>query len=43
MQPRISVIAAVDTEGDMYACLTQVNTDTPIMKAYLTQLAAVLD
>ena len=36
MLPRISVIAAVDTEGDVYVSLTQVNTDTPIMKMYLT-------
>ena len=43
VNPRISVIASVDTEGDMYVCLTQVNTDIPIMKVYLTQLAAALD
>ena len=27
----------------MYACLTQVNTDTSIMKMYLTRLAEALD
>ena len=34
--PRLSVIAAVDTEGSVYVSLTQVNTDTPIMKIYLS-------
>jgi len=37
------VIAAVDTEGDVYVSLTQVNTDTPIMKMYLTRLSMELD
>ena len=41
--PRISVIAAVDTEGSVYVSLTQVNTETSIMKIYLTELAAELD
>ena len=31
VNPRISVIAAVDTEGDVYMSLTQVNTDVPVM------------
>ena len=43
MLSRISVIAAVDTEGDVYVSLTQVNTDTPIMKMYLTKLSMELD
>ena len=43
VNPRISVIAAIDTEGDMYLSLTQVNTDTPIMKMYLSYLAEALD
>ena len=43
MLPRISVIAAMDTEGDVYACLTQVNTESSMMKMYLTQLAGQLD
>ena len=43
VNPRISVIAAIDTEGDMYMSLTQVNTNTEIMKMYLTYLAEQLD
>ena len=33
----------MDTEGDVYISLTQVNTDTQIMKMYLTELAHQLD
>ena len=43
VNPRISVIAAVDTEGDVYMSLTQVNTDVPVMKLYLSRLAMQLD
>ena len=34
--PRISVIAGVDTEGDIYVALTQVNTNTEVMRLFLT-------
>ena len=37
------MIAAVDTEGDAYVSLTQVNTDTNVMRLYLTQLAIELE
>ena len=37
------MIAAVDTEGFIYASLTQVITNTPIMKMYMTRLAETLD
>ena len=43
MQPRISVIAAVDTEGDLYLTMTQVNTNTDMMKVYLSKLSIRLD
>ena len=33
----------MDTEGDIYVSLTQVNTDTPVMKMYLTHLCMQLD
>ena len=33
----------MDTEGDVYVSLTQVNTDTPIMKMYLSRLSMELD
>ena len=38
MNPRIALIGAIDTEGDIYLALTQVNTDTEIMKLYLSKL-----
>ena len=39
VQPRISLIAALDTEGDVYLSLTQVNTDTSVMRLYFSKLA----
>ena len=39
IQPRISIIGAVDTEGDVYLSLTQVNTNSEIMKLFLSKLA----
>ena len=41
--PRISLIAAIDNLGNMYACMTQVNTDGKIMCMYLRELTKVLD
>ena len=38
VKPRISLIGAIDTEGDVYLALTQVNTDTDIMKLFLSKL-----
>ena len=43
VSPRISLIAAVDTEGDVYLSMTQVNTDVNVMKLYLSKLAMQLD
>ena len=43
VQPRISMIAAVDSEGDAYVSYTQVNTDVNVMRLYLTQLALELE
>ena len=40
---RIAVIAAMDTEGDVYVALNQVNTDIPVMKLYISKLAIQLD
>ena len=37
------MIAAMDTEGDVYVSLTQVNTESTMMKMYLTQLSYQLD
>ena len=41
--PRISMIMALDTDGIVYACLTQVNTDSKIMSLYLQELVKMLD
>ena len=43
MRPRISMILAFDSEGEVYYALTQVSTDTAIMKMFLSQLASRLD
>lgn len=39
VNPRIPMIAGVDTDGNIYLSLTQVNTDTEIMKMFLSKLA----
>jgi hypothetical protein len=43
VSPRISMILALDSEGTVYGCLTQVNTDSKIMGLYLKELVKVLD
>ncbi len=43
IQPRISMIAGMDTSGDAYACYTTVNTNTSVMKLYLSKLAEQLE
>jgi len=43
VQPSNSLIAAIDTEGDVYLSLTQVYTDTACMKLYLDWLFKQLD
>ena len=41
--PRISLIVAIDNFGEVYACITQVNTDSKIMGLYLKELVKHLD
>jgi hypothetical protein len=41
--PRISLILAFDSAGDVFVALTQVNTDASIMHLYLHHLAQTLD
>jgi len=41
--PRISLILALDTNGKMWAALTQVNTDTNVMTLFLQYLKRQLD
>ena len=43
VNPRVSLIAALDTEGDVYLSVTQVNTDSDVMRLYLSRLAMQLD
>ena len=40
---RISLIAAIDTDGKVYYSLTQSNTDQNVMLVFLTHLVNVLD
>ena len=40
---RISLIAAIDNFGEVYACFTQVNTDSKIMGLYFRELVKLLD
>ena len=39
---RVNLIAALDTNGNVYASLTQVNTDSDVMIAFLNRLVIVL-
>ena len=43
VQPRISLIAALDTEGKIWFSLTQANTDSDVMCLFLRKLMAQLD
>ena len=43
MSPRISMIAAIDTLGNAYMTLTQVNTNSQVMAMYFKFLSAKLD
>ena len=39
---KVNMIAAVDTQGRVYAALTQINTDSEVMVSFLSRLATVL-
>ena len=43
MNPRISLIAAIDTDGKLYYALTQVNTNTDVMKLFMWHLVQRLE
>ena len=43
MTPRLSLIAALDTEGRVYFSLTQANTDQNVMLVFLRHLILTLD
>ena len=38
VQPRISLIAALDTDGRLWCALTQANTDADVMTTFITYL-----
>ena len=43
MQPRISLIMALFSDGRLYSSITQVNTDSTIMSLYIRELVKSLD
>ena len=43
VNPRLSVIAALDTDGNVWCSLTQANTDSDVMTAFLQYLVRELD
>ena len=42
LSPKVNMIAAVDTNGNLYLSLTQQNTDTYVMLMFFSRLANVL-
>ena len=42
LSPKVNMIAAVDTDGNLYLSLTQQNTDTDVMLMFFSRLANVL-
>ena len=43
MRPRLSLIVAVDTEGNIYWAMMQTNTNEQTMKLFLSHLFTLLD
>ena len=43
INPRICLIAGVSNHGELYLSLLQINTNTEVVKVYLTALAQQLD
>ena len=43
VQPRISLLLAIDTDGKIWCALTQANTDADVMTLFLRYLARRLD
>ena len=42
LTPKVNMIVAMDTQGKVYAALTQINTDSEVMISFLSRLATVL-
>ena len=43
MVPRVSMIAAVDTDGEVFLSLVQSNSNTKVMEIFMRQLVLKLD
>ena len=43
VNPRVSLIAAIDSQGEVYPSFLQTNTNVDIMRLYLSELAKTLD
>ena len=43
VNPRVSLIMAIDNHGKVYSCMTSVNTDTTVMTLYIKELVKILD
>ena len=43
MHPRISLIAAIDTEGEVYLSMSIVNTDEDTFRLFVSKLVAKLN
>ena len=43
VQPRISMIVALASTGEVYCSLTQVNTDSGVIMQFLSRLTAILE
>jgi len=43
VQPRITMITAVDSQGQIYVSLLQANTDTDIMMLFMKEFIITLD
>ena len=39
---KVNMIAALDTNGEIFAALTQVDTDSDVMSSFLSRLVTVL-
>ena len=42
LSAKVNMLVALDTSGNVYAALTQVNTDSEVMVSFLSRLATVL-
>ena len=43
LSAKVNMLVALDTEGKVYAALTQINTDSNVMISFLARLATILN